>query len=148
LGPGDGEAVLALGVQPVAIRAAGGQLPNWEQKAVTGAAKVLGFLNTAAVAAAQPDVIIAIGEIDATTYGKLSAIAPTITRPEDTAAAVWTWPNQLLWIGNILGRQGKARDLINSARSQQDDLRNQHPAFAGKPCYEGRSVTLCRTAVP
>jgi hypothetical protein len=41
------------------------------------------------------------GEIDATTYAKLSAIAPTITRPEDTAAAVWTWPNQLLWIGNI-----------------------------------------------
>jgi hypothetical protein len=30
------------------------------------------------------------------------------------------------------GRQGKARDLINSASSQQDDLRNQHPAFAGK----------------
>jgi eukaryotic-like serine/threonine-protein kinase len=132
LGPGDGAAVLALGAQPVAIGASDGQLPSWVRKAVTGAPKVLGFPDTAVLAATRPDVIIATGEIDDATYTELSAIAPTVTRPKDAAAAVWTWQNQLLWIGEIVGQQSKARDLVDSARLQQDELRNQHPAFAAK----------------
>jgi hypothetical protein len=77
LGPGDGDAVLSLGMQPVAIGAPNGALPSWEQQAVTGSPKILGFPDTAAVAAAKPDVIIMTGDIDDPTYTKLAAIAPT-----------------------------------------------------------------------
>ena len=132
VGPGDADAVLALGGQPVVIGgAAGSELSSWEQSAVKGTPRVLGgFLDTAAVAAAKPDVIIATGDIDDATYNKLAAIAPTVTRPQDTQG--WTWQTQLKWVGRILGRDGKVDGLINSVRSQQDDLRNQNPAFAGK----------------
>lgn len=133
IGPGDGDAVLSLGVQPVVIGSATSALPSWEQSAVTGTPTVLtGFTNTAAVADAHPDVIIATGTLDDATYNKLAAIAPTVTRPADQTADSWTWQNQLLWIGDILGYQDKAKELIGDVRSQQDDLKNQNPSWSGK----------------
>ncbi|HZC54310.1 MAG TPA: ABC transporter substrate-binding protein, partial [Mycobacterium sp.] len=153
LGPGDGDAALALGIQLVAIGASGGQLPCWEERIVTGAPKVLGFIDTAAVGVTEPDVIIATGDIDEATYTKLSAIAPTITRPDGTAGRAWKWPNQLTWIGRILGRQNMAADLIDSARSRLDDLRNQHPAFDGKTIAAvyfsdtGTAAALCESNI-
>jgi serine/threonine-protein kinase len=132
LGPGDGDAVLAMGAQPVAIGAPNGTLPGWEQKVVTGSPKILGFPDTAAIAAAKPDVIIMTGDIDDATYTKLNAIAPTIARPRESPSTTWTWQDQLRWIGRILGQDNKAQDLINSTRTQQDDLRGQHGSFQGK----------------
>ncbi|MFI5506040.1 serine/threonine-protein kinase [Mycobacterium sp. NPDC051804] len=133
IGPGDGDAVLSLGVQPVVIGSATSALPSWEQSAVTGTPTVLtGFTNTAAVADAHPDVIIATGDLDDATYQKLAAIAPTVTRPADQTADSWTWQNQLLWVGDILGYEDKAKELIGNVRSQQDDLKNQNPSWSGK----------------
>ncbi|KUH85693.1 MULTISPECIES: serine/threonine-protein kinase [unclassified Mycobacterium] len=133
IGPGDGDAVLSLGVQPVVIGSSSSALPSWEQSAVTGDPTVLsGFTNTAAVADARPDVIIATGPIDQATYDKLAAIAPTLTRPSDQAAEQWTWQNRLTWIGEILGYEAKAKDLISEVRSQQDDLKNQNASWVGK----------------
>jgi ABC-type Fe3+-hydroxamate transport system substrate-binding protein len=63
------------------------------------------------------------------------------------------WPNQLAWIGRILGRQNTAAELINSARSQLDDLRNQHPAFDGKTIAAvyfsdtGTAAALCESNI-
>lgn len=133
IGPGDGDAVLSLGVQPVVIGSSTSSLPSWEQSAITGAPTVLtGFTNTAAVADARPDVIIATGSVDDATYNKLAAIAPTLTRPADQTAESWTWQSQLLWVGDILGYEDKAKELIGDVRSQQDDLKNQNPAWNGK----------------
>jgi eukaryotic-like serine/threonine-protein kinase len=133
VGPGDGDAVLALGDQPVAIGASGPQLPSWEQAAVTGNPKILnGFLDTTAIAGAKPDLIVATGDIDNATYDKLAAIAPTITRPTANADAPWTWQAQLTWIGKILGRDDKAAQLLTTIRSQADDLKNQNPKLNGK----------------
>lgn len=132
IGPGDADAVLSLGIQPVVIGSPTSSLPGWEQSAVTGDPVVLtGFTDTAAVAAAQPDVIIATGDIDNSTYSKLEDIAPTITRPTDSTER-WTWQDQLTWIGKILGYDDKAKELIDQARSRQDDVKNQNPAFSGK----------------
>lgn len=132
LGPGDADAVLSLGVQPVALTAPNGRLPSWEQSALTGSPPVLSAIDTAAVAAARPDLIIATGNIDEATYGKLAAIAPTITRPADAANQGWNWQNQLTWIGRILGQQPKAEELIRSVHSLQGDLSNQNPGLHGK----------------
>jgi serine/threonine-protein kinase len=125
--------VLALGVQPVVIGSPTSALPKWEQSAVTGKPTVLtGFTNTAAVADAHPDLIIATGTIDDATYAKLAAIATTVTRPKDQPTEAWTWQNQLTWIGDILGYETKAKELISDIRSQQDDLKNQNPSWSGK----------------
>ncbi len=132
LGPGDGDAVLSLGMQPVVIGAPSAALPSWEQQAVTGSPKILGFPDTAAIVAAKPDVIIMTGDVDDPTYTRLAAIAPTITRPKESASAPWTWQDQLRWVARILGVEGKGQDLINAARSAQDDLRTQHGSFQGK----------------
>ena len=144
LGPGDADAVLSLGVQPVALTAPNGRLPSWEQSALTGSPPVLAAIDTAAVAAARPDVIIATGDIDDATYGKLAAIAPTITRPTDAATQGWNWQSQLTWIGRILGQQPKAEELIRSVHSLQGDLTNQNPGLHGKSI---EAVTVSDTGV-
>lgn len=132
LGPGDADAVLALGVQPVVMTEPGGKLASWEQELVTGGVKVLPSVDTAAIQAAKPDVVIATGTIDDATFKALAAIAPTVTRPADNTGSSWTWQNQLSWIGRILGRTDKSTQLIDTARNQQADLRRQNPAFNGK----------------
>lgn len=134
LGPGDADAVLSLGLQPVAIAGAGTTLPSWLQAKITGKPSVkdtVGFIDTSAIEAAKPDVIIATGNIDDTTYQRLAAIAPTVTAPTDSSRA-WNWQTQLKWIGKILGREDDADKLINQVASQQTDLKNQNPKAAGK----------------
>ena len=108
LGPGDADAVLSLGVQPVAMTAPNGRLPSWEQSAVNGNPAVLSAIDTSAVAAANPDLILATGDIDDATFRKLAEIAPTVTRPVDKATQGWDWQSQLNWAGRILGQQPKA----------------------------------------
>ena len=61
VGPGDAQVVLSLGVQPVVAVAPSGVLPSWEQQLITGDVRVLPSLDTGAVAAAKPDVIIDTG---------------------------------------------------------------------------------------
>lgn len=132
VGPNDGDEVLSLGVQPVTMTAPGGKLASWQQQLVTGEVNVASSADTAAIQATKPDVIIATGIVDDATYSALATIAPTVTRPSDSSGSVWTWQNQLTWIGRIIGRAEKSKQLIDTARSQQDDLRNQNPAFSGK----------------
>ena len=101
LGPGDPDAVLSLGVQPVVIGGIPGNLPNWIQALIHSSPPVLGTPNPAAVAAAKPDLIIDTGDVDKATYDKLAAIAPTLTRPADSTQD-WTWQAQLTWIAQAL----------------------------------------------
>jgi serine/threonine-protein kinase len=127
LSPSDGDAVLSLGVQPVTLVAPDG-LPEWEKQLLTTDTKVSPSIDTAAIAATQPDAIIATTDIDKATYNALSDIAPTVTRPQD-AGPGWSWHNQLSWIGRVLGRGDKAKQLIDTAHGQQDELRSHHAAF-------------------
>lgn len=128
----DADALLSLGLQPVAIVAPGGQLPNWLRAKITGTPpEVLGFIDTAALSASHPDTIIASGAtIDDATYDRLHAIAPTITRDKQTTDP-WTWRTQLAWIGRVVGREPDARTLIKNAASQVADLKTQNPSFTG-----------------
>lgn len=141
LGPGDADAVLSLGVQPVAVLAAGGKLPGYLQRLVTANLKTLDSLDDTAIAITRPDLIIDTGPIDQQTFNGLSAITATVTRPEGTA---WTWQDQLGWIGDLLGRPNKAKELLSAAGQRQATLRSAHPAFADKTVV---AVTVSDTGV-
>ncbi|MFL0243264.1 protein kinase domain-containing protein [Mycobacterium sp. SMC-17] len=131
IGPGDADAVLSLGVQPVAIGGVGAEPPSWLQEKITGKPAIMNFVDTNTIKGAHPDVIIATGDIDDATYQRLTDIAPTITRPADTKT-VWNWQTQLQWIGKILGRDNAATSLISQAGTQQTDLKNQNSKLSGK----------------
>lgn len=148
IGPGDADAVLSLGVQPVAIGGVGAQPPSWLQDKITGKPAIMNFVDTNTIKGAHPDVIIATGDIDEATYQRLAEIAPTITRPADTKA-VWNWQTQLQWIGKIVGRDTTATQLISQAGAQQTDLKNQNSKLAGKSVsmlnYSDDSITQVLT---
>ena len=55
-------------------------------------------IDTSAVAAAHPDLIIATGDIDDATYSKL-ARSPRPSLGPQTPRTGWNWQNQLTWIG-------------------------------------------------
>jgi serine/threonine-protein kinase len=130
-GPGDGDAVLSLGVQPVAIVSPGGGLPSWEKQLVVGGdVRVLPDTAPAAIGAAKPDLIIDTADIDDVAYKALAALAPTITRPQ--GASDWTWQSQIEWVGRILGRSDEAKSLLDTATAKQSEIRTAHPAFGGK----------------
>jgi len=130
LGPGDADAVLSLGVQPVAVVAADAKLPGYLQKLDIGNVKTLASLDATAIAVTRPDLIIDTGtELDQAQYNALSAITATVPRPERGS---WTWQDQLTWIAEALGRAGTGRDVLASAGERQQQIRTAHPAFDGK----------------
>ncbi|WP_029110505.1 serine/threonine-protein kinase [Mycobacterium sp. URHD0025] len=147
LGPGDADALLALGLQPVAIASVGGTVPSWIQDKLTGDPALMNFIDTSAIGAAKPDLILATGDIDDATYERLAAIAPTVTRPTGDDQP-WNWQSQLKWVAKIVGKEGVATQLTSTIAAQQNDLRNQNSKAAGKTVSvlnmtdEGLSWTL------
>lgn len=129
-GPGDGDAVLSLGMQPAAIVTSPGGLPSWEKDLITGNTQILTSADPAQIAAANPDLIIDTGQIDAAAYRSLAEVATTITRAPN--ADEWTWQTQLKWVGRILDRNDEAQQLIDDAAQAQAKLRTEHPVFDGK----------------
>lgn len=130
LGPGDTDALLSLGMQPTAIVDPTTPLPTWLRDKLTANPPVLTYIDTGAIQAAKPDLIIDTGDLDDAAYQKLTAIAPTITRPAN--AASWTWQTQLQWIAKIVGRDQQATSLLSSVTSQASDLKTQTGTASGK----------------
>lgn len=131
LGPGDADAVLSLGVQPVAIGGTHGQTPSWLAPMVKSSPAMLPTVDPATLAETRPDLIIDTGSLDKATYNQLAAIAPTLTRPADTTQE-WNWQNQLTWIATALGRTTTATTLLNNAVAEQTQIKSDNPAFSGK----------------
>jgi eukaryotic-like serine/threonine-protein kinase len=151
LGPGDPDAVLSLGVQPAVMAQPQATVPSWLQPLLHSSPPVFAAADPASVAAAKPDLIIDTGDIDQPTYVHLSAIAPTLTKPADIGQD-WTWQTQLTWIATALGRADTAKNLLNDAASQQNKVRSDHPAFAGKSIvavnYTGTTTTTAARISP
>jgi eukaryotic-like serine/threonine-protein kinase len=131
LGPGDPDAVLSLGVQPVVMTAGRGKLPGWLQNLVHSGAPVLSAPDASAIAATRPDLVIDTGSLGQIDYNQLSSIAPTLTRPAHPTQD-WAWQAQLKWIAAALGRDDTATRLLKDATARQTQTRAAHPAFAGK----------------
>lgn len=152
LGPGDPDAVLSLGVQPVLINAPNATAPTWLQPLIHSTPPVFAAADTAAITAAKPDLIIDTdNSIDQTTYNSFASIAPTLTQPADNPQD-WTWQSQLNWIASALGRTSAAKPLIDKAQSEQNTIRSEHRNFGGKSVvvvnYTGTTTTVAVTPSP
>lgn len=131
------DAVLALGRIPVGMHRYGlferGILP-WNEAPLKGQTPELlqsGVLDYEAIAALEPDVILAIKSgINEIEWQRLSSIAPTIVY----TSAPWRadWREQMVLTGVALGEPQKAHDLVETAEKQLRDLAAAHPELAGK----------------
>jgi iron complex transport system substrate-binding protein len=138
VGWNDQDFVLALGVVPIVTRAWFDRYDDfpWVQEATggNGVATMGGDgIDYEAVAAARPDVILAVYEtIDRPTYDRLSQIAPTVVQPGEYPDEETPWDVQLLLTGRALGRQAQAQALLDEVNARIDEARAANPAFASK----------------
>lgn len=148
LGLGDIDTILALGVTPITVTPWGAVGAVNEAGVGPWAADALGdarptIIDTSGdgvgtavveqVAAAQPDLIIAVNNIvDKNSYEQLSQIAPTVVRPD--AYADWSvpWEVSTQMIGDALGKGAQATELIAETTDLFTQARAQNPAFAGR----------------
>ena len=154
LGFTDQDALLAVGVVPVAVRYWYGDTDNaifpWATDALGGAETpavlnmAYGNLNYEAILALQPDLIIAVGAgITQEEYDLLSQIAPTVAQSGDYVDFGMPWQETTRTIGSAVGKQDEAEALIERVEGLFADARDAHPSFEGKTVavairYDGR----------
>lgn len=149
LGVTDADAVLALGVTPVAL--AGFSffetgLGPWATPLIDGPQPQLltGEPNLELIASLQPDLIIGISAgFEEPMYEQLSAIAPTVVRPAGTEAYQVPRDDATRMIGAALGQPDRAEELVQEADAAYETAVADHPEFAGKTAvvvlpYEGK----------
>lgn len=134
------DAVLALGVKPVAVREfMGGYDYNarpWAQQFTKGeklptvGAEEIDFEK---VAAQRPDVIIAINTgMDKSAYDTLTKIAPTVAQSDEYIDFGVPWQEQTKVIGQALGRSDEAEKVIADTEATFKKVGEEHPAIAGR----------------
>lgn len=142
LGVTDADAALALGTTPVALtgyafyRSTGGLGP-WARPLVSGEQPVLlesdSQPNLEQIAGLRPDLIIGINAgFDRSVYEKLSAVAPTIARPEGTAAYAVPRSDATRVIAQALGKSAEGEELIRRADDAYAAAVAANPGFRGK----------------
>lgn len=137
LGLTDADPLLALGVDPVAIR------PGYDVEGVgPWAREELGATNPKIldtqqidlerVASLNPDLIVAMStEVDRQMYEKLSKIAPTIVRPEGAIDYGVPWEVTTTMIGNAVGRPEKAQEVIEKTKVAINQAMRENPRIDG-----------------
>jgi iron complex transport system substrate-binding protein len=132
--------LLALGVVPVGITDWFGNEPfgvwPWAQAKLGGAQPaVLNLYNGIQVdpiAALRPDLIIATNAgLDADTYGKLAAIAPTVAQSGQDAFFE-PWKDQANTIGQAVFKHDDMDKLVAAVDAKFADVGKNNPQFSGK----------------
>jgi iron complex transport system substrate-binding protein len=135
----DQDFVLPLGVVPVGTR--GGYFDNYNDfpwvKTETDGKGVPAIdgdtINFEGIAAAKPDLILAINEtVDQKSYDRLSQIAPTVVQSADYPDEETPWDVQLLTTGKALGRAEQAQKLVDQVNARFAEAKAANPEFAGK----------------
>ncbi|WP_062016288.1 iron-siderophore ABC transporter substrate-binding protein [Aureimonas sp. AU4] len=131
--------LLALGVQPVAVRAWFGDQPAsiwpWAQPYLRGEAPavIAGEVAMETVASLRPDLIVAIGSgITQDEYAILSQIAPTLMQPPGAATYALPWDETTRLLGRALGRDALAEERIAETRRLFAEARARHPDWEGR----------------
>jgi iron complex transport system substrate-binding protein len=139
LGYTDQDAILALGVVPVAIREFTGNRPSatwpWASDRLQGQQpQVLsGEIGPETLAGLRPDLIVAVSAgLTQEQYETYSRIAPTITQPPGADAYQSAWQDATRLIGTALGRGADADRMVADLEARFDAVRAQYPQFAGR----------------
>ncbi len=142
LGETDLDALLALGVVPVAASKYLGQEPGtifpWDQPRLGGAPRpeVLDLYTAGVpferIAALQPDLIMAVyTAIERADYDRLAKIAPTVAQPQEFPDYGTPWQQMTSIIGRAVGQPERADQLVADIEVQLAKARDAHPEFAG-----------------
>lgn len=139
LGYTDQDAILALGVVPVAIREFTGGQPSatwpWARDLLQGQQpQVLqGEISLESVAALQPDLIVAASAgLTPEEYQSYSRIAPVVTQPAGQQPFQVRWQDSTRLIGKALGRAEQADRLVGDLEGRFAEVATEYPQLAGK----------------
>lgn len=137
LGLTDADPLVALGVEPVAIRPWPGVdgLGPWAQEALDGETpKILDSeeIDVEQVAKLDPDLIVAISaDVDKAMYEQLSKIAPTIVRPEGAVDYGVSWEVATTMIGDAVDKADEAKTIIEDTKVAINNALREHPGIDG-----------------
>ena len=132
--------LLAVGVIPIAVTNWFGDQPfavwPWAQPKLGAAQPVVLNLDNGIpvdqIAGLKPDLIVAINAgVDADTYQKLSAIAPTVPQ-SDGDAFFEPWKDQATAVGQAVFQADQMRLLIDAVDKQFADVAQKNPQWKGK----------------
>jgi iron complex transport system substrate-binding protein len=139
IGFGEHDGLLAIGVEPIAVRDWYGDQPfatwPWAQDELGDLEpEVLpsADLNFEQIAALRPDLIVGISSgMTDEQYETLSAIAPTIAQPEEYVDYGTPWDVALEMAGRATGRSAEAEQVIADTKQLFADAIADHPEFEG-----------------
>jgi iron complex transport system substrate-binding protein len=146
IGYTDHDVLLGLGVVPVGLQqwidTYDSGVGPWAEEELRAAEPevfaVADELNFERIAALRPDLIVGVSRaLDATAYERLSAIAPTVAKPEGYADYTVPMEEQALVIGKAVGLTAKAGELVAAAEKSLADAARANPGFAGKTALTG-----------
>jgi iron complex transport system substrate-binding protein len=132
--------LLAVGVVPIAVTSWWGDQPfavwPWAQPKLGDAKPVVLNLDNGIpvdqIAGLKPDLIVAINAgVDADTYQKLSAIAPTVPQG-DGDAFFEPWKDQATTIGQAVFQADQMKSLIDGVGQKFAAVAQKNPGWLGK----------------
>lgn len=89
-------------------------------------------INAEAIAALEPDLIVgAYSGMSEEEYDELSGIAPVVPMPEGAPAFGTNWDEATSLVGEAVGREDRAGDVIDEVNGQIEDYAAEHPALDG-----------------
>jgi iron complex transport system substrate-binding protein len=133
------DGLLALGVEPVAVRDWYGEQPYatwpWAQDELGDLGPEVipaEAINFEQIAALEPDLIIGINSgMTDTEYATLAAIAPTVAQPAEFVDYGTPWRDALAITGRATGRHTEAAAVTAAVEELYAGVREAHPEFAG-----------------
>lgn len=139
LGANTQDALLALGVAPVAIRSWYGDYPfgvwPWAQDALGDAAPVLlrGEASAETIAGLRPDLILGMASgISQEEHALLSRIAPVLMQEPQYSTWGTPWQAMTRTIGRAVGRAAQAERLVRAVEAEFAAFRARHPDWVGR----------------
>ncbi|GEM00352.1 ABC transporter substrate-binding protein [Cellulomonas terrae] len=138
----DLDIALALGIVPVTAPKLGDLPPDpWTQDALANVEDEVDFYDStdgtdhAAIAASEPDVILATGgRTLAEDYEQLATIAPVVSFRGADGLTAMTWAERTVVAAEALGLSDEGAAVVDGVQKAFADARAAHPQLEGKSC--------------